>query len=392
MEENNQNINQSNPNSTLPVQTPPTAQTPPVSNPTPLVAKTKLKLPFLIAGIVLFLVLIGTTSTTFLFVVKSKTQVSAPKNSSLNLSELNGFPIYPNAVFVKKEKTNITCGISAQGTCYVKGVAYSWSTKDDFIKVSDWYKQNKSNSEWKIETGKGTYSTGFMAGPGSGGSIVTMSNGTTYYYLTIGSHHSTPTTITLQIPDTPIGPSQNQDSTANWKTYSGNGFSFRYPSTYKLVSSDGNKITFDGTFEPGHQNISGELLVNLNQTIDFVKSYSCGDNTPGACYMSNGTKEYNGIKFRVFEYFKPNPINPQGQGSSYYIAQTLENPKIEFLHGVIGGGVPNSMSQILSTFKFTDQNSTSACIPQPSICKNPLVGAYPKECDEPANGWCPEYN
>lgn len=68
--------------------------------------------------------------------------------------ELQGFPIYPNAIFIGKQSI-IPCmnGADKNGFSTCNAVVYSWKTPDDWDKVTSWYR----NIGWMCG-GAGTYS------------------------------------------------------------------------------------------------------------------------------------------------------------------------------------------------------------------------------------------
>jgi len=118
-----------------------------------------------------------------------------PENVSntYSVSELNGFPIYPNAEFTKilKYTPCVIEGISHQ-ICNAR--IYEWETVDNFDQVDDWYRGGKSNSVWECSGGAGNY-----FGPLGSNAETSCSNGQ-YSYTVAYRNDNEKTTIFLEIP------------------------------------------------------------------------------------------------------------------------------------------------------------------------------------------------
>lgn len=68
-------------------------------------------------------------------------------------SKINGFPIYPNAVFIKTETVPPCKKDSYSGFSICNSITYAWKVNENLTKVIDWYKNN--NSGWKFSGGAG---------------------------------------------------------------------------------------------------------------------------------------------------------------------------------------------------------------------------------------------
>jgi len=155
-------------------------------------------------------------------------------------------------------------------------------------------------------------------------------------------------TIASQPSPTPV------DETANWKKYTNKvyKFEFKYPPNFEFESDNLNSVTFSDTYVD--QRIPGVLHLNFNQTIDASTLKKCGEFSTVGGYkcLTDPTKEeaINGIKVRKI-YFMEGEGDSMGTFS--YVVQTVDNPKLEFVRRVLGGGYERGIDQILSTFKFT---------------------------------------
>ncbi len=97
---------------------------------------------------------------------------SAPTGIGEMTNELQGFPIYPNAIYLGKQPiVPCTNGAEENGFSTCNAVVYSWKTPDDYDKVTSWYREGGSG--W-ICGGAGSYD-----GPRSaagGGNTCTKNN------------------------------------------------------------------------------------------------------------------------------------------------------------------------------------------------------------------------
>jgi len=118
-----------------------------------------------------------------------------PENvsSTYSVSELNGFPVYPNAEFIKILKYP-HCQIEKISHQICNAKVYKWETVDNFDQVNEWYVGGGSNSAWKCSGGAGNY-----FGP-LGSSIETSCNNGPNSHTVSYSNNNEKTTIRLEIP------------------------------------------------------------------------------------------------------------------------------------------------------------------------------------------------
>ena len=125
--------------------------------------------------------------------VSSPTPTIQPGANEYSPNELNSFPVYPQASFLNKEKQPPCEGeVSGFSTC--GSTTYTWQTKDDYDQVSSWYREDKSNTDWKCSGGAGSYD-----GPRSASGKTTCRKDSLVYDLSFFAD-SAKTEITLQIP------------------------------------------------------------------------------------------------------------------------------------------------------------------------------------------------
>lgn len=139
--------------------------------------------------------------------------------------------------------------------------------------------------------------------------------------------------------------------TSTWRQFSGQGFSFKYPSSYTIAAQTQAKLTFTSSFEPGNQKVNEGLVVNFQSTINSTQLKQCTENPVGKYQcISEPVKEIdiNENKFREIQLTEG---DGDLQASSKYIIQAIENPKIEFIHKVYGGGIETKLKNIVSTFE-----------------------------------------
>lgn len=203
----------------------------------------------------------GKLSTPKSSVVPPITPLATPDAS---LADLNGYPVYTEAKFIKKEKQPACVG-EVSGFSVCNTTTYTWQTKDDYDQVSSWYREDKSNSGWKCSGGAGSYD-----GPRSSMGKTTCRKGDLVYDLSF-SADATNTEIVLQIPYKSI----TQDEPASWKMYTAQAckecktFSFLYPPIYQIsdeyMPSGLGKVLVDskGAYID-HYPLSKEELVRIN--------------------------------------------------------------------------------------------------------------------------------
>ena len=149
--------------------------------------------------------------------------------------------------------------------------------------------------------------------------------------------------VSLPSPTIPAIVSNTQTADmSNWKIYRNDklGFMFKYPELFKIENEDSNKVSFSGIFEPGHQIIPSQLIVNFKDAVDTQNTKSCDpakfqENVNVNCIWGNvEVVNINGIEMRRFEL---NPGSQNRENSSLSYIQTVNDPKIEFIYETVGG-------------------------------------------------------
>lgn len=141
----------------------------------------KKMFPFVVAGLVVILIAeIGINYFEKKTNYKPLTEIS--NQNAFNKNELNGFPVYPQSVYVTKKKQ-------------AGSTVYSWTSADNYDQISSWYRSDKSKSGWKCEGGAGQYDNARSAN----GTTACRKNGLTYA-LTLYTHTSQ-TELAVTVPD-----------------------------------------------------------------------------------------------------------------------------------------------------------------------------------------------
>ena len=173
-------------------------------------------------------------------------------------------------------------------------------------------------------------------------------------------------------PQVSIVPTTSQsDQIVNWKTYSSQTFSFKYPMEYKLyenqiVSVDGEIVPQQGTIEivsPLIKSLNtnftfsitsdqNKISKSLSTLVDYISTCSSTSSANGKPYVLGG------IQAMIFEDTTCGPVGGTYiyavNGNLFYIIQVSSHAQYNDIHSYV--------NQILSTFRFTDQikeNSTS---------------------------------
>lgn len=240
-----------------------------------------------------------------------KSQVTVPSSDKkTELSELNGFPVYPTTIFVESG-INQTCNQEQQ----IKGLEvcnnkyYQWVTTDNFDQVRDWYAEATQKSGWICSGGAGQYTSPRDA---SGFGTNCIKDGLDPYELSYDAS-SESTKITLDILKLPTD-SEQIDETANWKTYANNnyGYTFRFPPTWRdltnsretdknftIESEDGERVygtIFKGGIDPTQESKNQGFTKSFqlkNDVYLFVSYVECDG--PGCNFGKKHIDTFNQI-------------------------------------------------------------------------------------------------
>ncbi|MCR4306053.1 MAG: hypothetical protein NUV73_03140, partial [Candidatus Daviesbacteria bacterium] len=162
----------------------------------------------------------------------SQSQVSTSLSSSdkgAKFPELNGFPIYPGAIFIQSGMSQIcNQGQQIEGLKVCNNTIYQWVTTDDFDRVSSWYAEATKKAGWECNGGAGQYTSPRDAS-GFGNKCIKVD--VDPYELSYDAN-SDSTKIALEVLRESLYVEQS-DETANWKTYTNKtyGYSLNYPDT-----------------------------------------------------------------------------------------------------------------------------------------------------------------
>lgn len=124
----------------------------------------------------------------------TSSNVQIDSNMYDQVTELNGFPVYPGSVFTDK-KYYPKCEegkYSGFSNCDV--VTYTFESRDDFDQVNSFYKKDSSKSGWVCSGGAGSY-----AGPRDASTRTSCKKDGKNYNLDLNTN-SVKTSISLNIP------------------------------------------------------------------------------------------------------------------------------------------------------------------------------------------------
>jgi hypothetical protein len=191
-------------------------------------------------------------------------------------------------------------------------------------------------------------------------------------------------------------PAPTTSQTADWKVYTEDGFSFKYPSngTVNLQSSNVYIssitepyfiFTIKADENPNHltsKQVAEQMMADLRNNPNVRWGKTQADETIKTMKeYSNG--QISGLKLKSFD-----EGYPQGFGEVIDTTNTsIYTFQINDGNGSVSINEEQLLDQILSTFKFTDSNIS----PTPTCMKRPACLDSNPRCliAEPANGWCP---
>ena len=319
--------------SNIPVQqTPPIVpetQTPAIQ-PTPSSPSTpSRKTKYILLGLLILLIIAAVGGGTYyLGVIKQKsamqknnnviTATVSPTSSSSPIptptstptpglvSELHGFPVYPNSTFVgKAEEAACQNGLQFGGTIICGSTSYTWTTPDDFDKVTAFYKQ----AGWCM--GAGSYDS-----PRSAMAVGAGCNKNGFIYGTSFKGEATKTTIVLYIPT-------QTSQTGNDPTKVVNDFYSAYVDC--LQKWDTANLKGTGPASPNtcpsfstYPVFSSDLISKLNQ-VKGADPILCAQNIPASIKVDTANTNGNTSSVTVHTYYLSSGDNP------IQVGLTLEN-------------------------------------------------------------------
>lgn len=191
-------------------------------------------------------------------------------------------------------------------------------------------------------------------------------------------------TVTTQIS----APSPTTNPTANWQTYTGEGFNFKYPTSLFLFDCSSTftpkgvfvHLVTDKTIDCNEPLTSSQNIVIINEIKDFNEAQNVGKlnerdeetvNIDGKTYtMVTGSKEISGaegekissspieeIKYVLVPYKNTNLL------IGYYRISQVANANTRF---AVQKDLSEDFKHLLSTLRFTNTSPAPTCRPRPS--------------------------
>lgn len=191
--------------------------------------------------------------------------------------------------------------------------------------------------------------------------FVTFSTGTYFLGKNQGMKQSTTTVTGKQIPtitpaeQSPLG-GANSDETADWKTYTGNGFSFKYPKDFEVRKPEDsiiiNPIVKPCTNYPNCE-YAEEIFIDNNKEFTNIKDYII--NRAGNITYSSKAITIGGISG-----IRTSDLPGQFDNDEVLLVKDNSVWEITLIKSGQGKLISNTIFEnILSSFKFTDSNSST---------------------------------
>lgn len=184
----------------------------------------------------------------------------------------------------------------------------------------------------------------------------------------LGQNSQKPSSVAISTPTpTPT------DETANWMIFEGEGFSFRYPIDYEIMTSTATKTIWG--LKQGNNFISERQMGLLNQNFAFQKPTK-GINIPSWYDTSSLTIDLvdKNEEISLGNETAEKYIFGCGADCYYYSIYFQNNGKYyQLISDAAGGGLPQRFEKILSTFKFTESSDETACTQDAKMCSD---GSY----------------
>lgn len=161
--------------------------------------------------------------------------------------------------------------------------------------------------------------------------------------------------VLAQVSPTPTTPPTTDPT--GWKTYTNSDMkiSFSYPNEeYLLKKESGNEVSFSFLWL-GKDEVPESLTISNSKITDVSSIRKCtgsNDEKPDCIYPEIKKIKLGGKNAISFTY-------AAFGGSPLVVIQTTDEPKVEIRFIILGGGSEKTLDQILSTFKFSDQNQTT---------------------------------
>lgn len=164
----------------------------------------------------------------------------------------------------------------------------------------------------------------------------------------------------INISPTPVASNSQtySDDTDDWKTYEGDGFSFKYPSVYKLKEEKSSDNFYPNTsliFNSDNSRSLRILIYNNKNQNEYLENICESDNCTNATNI-----KVNSVNARKI-INPPFPISSElvvFEKNNKLFAASVEQPE-ENSSNEINKLSKQNFFKILATFKFTDSNSQS---------------------------------
>ena len=190
--------------------------------------------------------------------------------------------------------------------------------------------------------------------------IIILLLGASGTYFALNSKPKPASTISKATP-IPI-PTPTIDETANWKTYNAANFSFKYPPNFKLNSKE--------IIELSDENGNSFLLIfSFNPAVVGISYCNTYPNDKARCEQLEV-----GDKTSTIDWGVDGKANAMLKNLSITLNKTDTQAKMLF-------------RQILSTFKFTDQDGAIGCTQEAKLCPD---GSYVGRSGPNCEFVCPE--
>ncbi len=184
----------------------------------------------------------------------------------------------------------------------------------------------------------------------------------------VASLQSQPTPTSTLTPSTTVDPNGNQLPST---------FTFKLPTGYQAMQSLESKASY-GFDNYEYLVISKEFSIT---TEGLRSSTECGNLISGQFCLDKGKGwgQENDIADITLDGIPAKSFYMSGGvDNAYHVVQTTQKPLLELRMYVAGGGLDQTFSQILSTFKFLDQNTN----PEGKFCGGIAANLPQNQCPE----------
>lgn len=169
-----------------------------------------------------------------------------------------------------------------------------------------------------------------------------------------------------------VSPTATPDPTANWKTYinAGAGYSFKYPNDYQVMENQKKSVDGVTVNTPNTTTVLSSILPNLNTNMQIGIHYESqlsdlsGDDVAKKLGLSTTATTYN-INGKSGFIFTDTRLGAYGSTIIYIITNNKSYTFTIESHASYAQ-YKKYLDQILSTFKFTDNEAIVSPTPTPT--------------------------